>query len=886
MVTGMNLLFICILVVSFLSSGALSNVIEGRPRYSTVFRGDSTEISGYILENTTVTLDGSPYIVVGDVVVVSDVFLTIEPGVVVRFTAGTNLVVDGGLIAQGNSTHKIAFTSNSTTPTRGDWGTINIRDYSTAANRIDHVQIEYASTALTLAADCNITNSALENNSNGISLQNPGNAYVGHVQIASNTGSGISGSIDGSIEIENSNISLNGAGISVGSAWDPLQSYMRNCIVAGNTGGGVSVMHLTMEINNLTILANGGGGIGFDGGEGVGILGRIYNSNVSDNGGTGLTGRGWLDVQNCTFQNNTNGLVYAASHEHPTGYLTNCTIRGNREHGISIHDVGLSATSYVQVNRSSITHNGGDGINTAGGIGPSISKEVGIYDSVISENTNGIVLDERAGAYVSDSTIRSNSECGVRFLGHASVHLYRSVVEHNLYGCGDPVGVYGGVDASDSVIRNNTIGVLAIENFQGSFTTVANNSLVNIQIWREGQLSGGCNLESCNVYNSLMGIQMTSGTIRHCNIFNHTEYNIESKAAIGSDINATYNWWGTANEASIAELIYDYYDDHTLGRVLYEPYLTQPYVQRLGTTISFTLSPNPVDQGQLITGTGNLTESDSGKPIANAQVDVYVDQVFLISLTTNSTGWFKGADYAWTLGSREVNVTYPGNATYNPSNHTETFTVQIPSKVDTQVAFTLSPNPAGPGATITLSGTLKDTTNKPVYPAQVKVEYSTNGGATWSPIWTLTTNSAGAFSITFTAPGVGTYLARVSYAGSSIYNPSSYAQTLTVQTGGKLNTQISFTLSPNPASPGATVTLSGTLKDANLNSIYPAQVKVEYSTNGGATWNHIFTLNTNAAGQFSVSFGAPGPGTYLARISYAGSTNYNPSSRTETLTVS
>jgi hypothetical protein len=205
-------------------------------------------------------------------------------------------------------------------------------------------------------------------------------------------------------------------------------------------------------------------------------------------------------------------------------------------------------------------------------------------------------------------------------------------------------------------------------------------------------------------------------------------------------------------------------------------------------------------------------------------------------------------------------------------------------KVNTQITFTLSPNPASPGVTATLSGTLKDTANNPVYPTQVKVEYSTNGGATWNSAWTMNTNSAGGFSNTFTVPGVGTYLLRVSYAGSVAFNPSTNTQTLTVQTG-KLNTQITFTLSPNPASPGVTATLSGTLKDANLNPIYPGQVKVIYSTNGGTTWSSALTLNTNSAGAFSKTFSAPAAGTYLIRASYAGSTNYNETSRTETLKV-
>jgi len=173
-----------------------------------------------------------------------------------------------------------------------------------------------------------------------------------------------------------------------------------------------------------------------------------------------------------------------------------------------------------------------------------------------------------------------------------------------------------------------------------------------------------------------------------------------------------------------------------------------------------------------------------------------------------------------------------------------------------------------------------------VYPASVTVEYSTDGGATWNPAWTLSTNAAGEFSKSFSAPGTpGSYLVKVSYAGSASYNPSSKTETLVVSVT-KVDTVLTLSFTPNPVGPGGTVQLQGTLKDASANPVYPAQVVVEYSTDGGATWNPAWTLSTNAAGEFSKSFTAPGTlGSYLVRARYAGSASYNPSSNTETLTV-
>jgi hypothetical protein len=293
----------------------------------------------------------------------------------------------------------------------------------------------------------------------------------------------------------------------------------------------------------------------------------------------------------------------------------------------------------------------------------------------------------------------------------------------------------------------------------------------------------------------------------------------------------------------------------------------------IDTTYSGTLR---VDAGAYLKDPSGTTVDVgwAGYDITDGATEYGYAQVFVPA--GSPEGWYKVSLGLWDQWGNYEDYRIDGFQTY----------LYPPSmKIDTVVDFSFTPNPVAPGATVTLSGTLKTEGGSPVYPTQVKVEYSTNGGASWNFFGNLNTNAAGQFSVSFSAPGVGTYLVRVSYAGSATYNPSSYTQTLTVQTGGKVNTQIAFAVSPNPASPGATVTLFGTLKDAGSNPVYPTQVKVEYSTNGGATWNYVWTLNTNAAGQFSQSFSAPEVGTYLVRVSYAGSTNYNPSSQTQTLVV-
>jgi hypothetical protein len=206
---------------------------------------------------------------------------------------------------------------------------------------------------------------------------------------------------------------------------------------------------------------------------------------------------------------------------------------------------------------------------------------------------------------------------------------------------------------------------------------------------------------------------------------------------------------------------------------------------------SFTLLAPPWDISSLDVGV-------YGKALSGNGLDVHV-------WNWASSSW----DYVGTTGTGEGLYTWG----VNPTNHVQgssyeyrlrvyaddyfafpfvnddrydmwyidTYYTYTPTTKDTVLDFKFTPNPVKTGTTCTLSGTLKTVVgSNPVYPAQVTVEYSTDGGTTWNYAWTLSTNAAGQFGTTFTAPGAGTYLVRVRYAGSATYNPSSHTETLTI----------------------------------------------------------------------------------------------------------
>ncbi|GAA4972472.1 multidrug transporter [Algibacter aquimarinus] len=83
------------------------------------------EIGGTLTENLTL-VTGTEYDLTSGLIVPEGITLTIEPGVVVKATTGSDVYVaiqqGGTIMAEGTSSNPIVFTSNSATPNPGDWG--------------------------------------------------------------------------------------------------------------------------------------------------------------------------------------------------------------------------------------------------------------------------------------------------------------------------------------------------------------------------------------------------------------------------------------------------------------------------------------------------------------------------------------------------------------------------------------------------------------------------------------------------------------------------------------------------------------------------------------------------------------------------------------------
>ncbi|MEW6086988.1 MAG: right-handed parallel beta-helix repeat-containing protein, partial [bacterium] len=193
--------------------------------------GDTTFVGGRISSDTTWTLAGNPYVVTSAIEVYGDATtparLTIDTGVVVRFSSGMGLKVGSGeskgiLRAVGGSIEpeKIKFTANTETPGRGMWSNIYFDDgavdYDTVSGTgsvLENCVVEYGSQPGYADENIYILNSSPKINKCGIKESGANGIRVN----------------GGSPSIENCILSNNGTNAIL------LQSAGCNSLINGNT---------------------------------------------------------------------------------------------------------------------------------------------------------------------------------------------------------------------------------------------------------------------------------------------------------------------------------------------------------------------------------------------------------------------------------------------------------------------------------------------------------------------------------------------------------------------------------------------------------------------------------------------------------------------------
>lgn len=284
--------------------------------YDATMGPSGTSVSGRISTHTTWSTAGSPYFVVGNILVDEGVTLTIEPGATIKFSVGTYLRIDGTLEAEGTSSNKIIFTSNKTTPSAGDWQYIKFADSSVDASCVvKYCEIKYAEYGIYCDnASPTISYSTISYNSNrGIYIPN-GSPTISNNTISNNGYNGIDIG-NGTPSISNNTISYNNEGI---TTWDsPL---IENNTISNNTTG-IRVNEGNPPIRN-NVISNNEKGI--HNSNSWGTL-SISNNSISNNS-YGIYASASVSVGRNTISNNSRGIYLGGYGPH---LISSNTITGN-----------------------------------------------------------------------------------------------------------------------------------------------------------------------------------------------------------------------------------------------------------------------------------------------------------------------------------------------------------------------------------------------------------------------------------------------------------------------------------------------------------------------------------------------------------------------------
>jgi len=197
-------------------------------------------------------------------------------------------------------------------------------------------------------------------------------------------------------------------------------------------------------------------------------------------------------------------------------------------------------------------------------------------------------------------------------------------------------------------------------------------------------------------------------------------------------------------------------------------------VPRISTSVSCSASPSTVIIGGSVTVSGAVSPAVSGATVTLTYTKPD-GSTFTRSVTTSSSGTYSDTYTPDQLGTYSVQASWDGNSDYKgAASGKASFTV---TKKPSSISISLSPTSIVAGEKIEISGMI----SPPIAEASVTISYRPSGGS-WSTIATVSTDSSGRYSYSWTGtpPSTGSYEVMASWPGNSEYEGASATASFTV----------------------------------------------------------------------------------------------------------
>ncbi|MGC8935033.1 MAG: hypothetical protein ACP5LN_07755, partial [Thermoproteota archaeon] len=242
----------------------------------------------------------------------------------------------------------------------------------------------------------------------------------------------------------------------------------------------------------------------------------------------------------------------------------------------------------------------------------------------------------------------------------------------------------------------------------------------------------------------------------------------------------------------------------------------------------------------------------------------------LATITTDSVGHYSYIWKAEKAGVFYFKSYWKGNLTL-PEAWSNVVEVKV-SKLPSTITCLLSNTSIVPKSSVTIYGKISAQVS-----STVNIFYSTNGGASWSTLASVTSNPDGSYSYVWSNVPEGSYLIKASWPGNEAYEgATSSAVVLSVVKG---TTSISLQVARATITKGESIELSGSLTPP-LSSI---KITITYIKPSGVSVTHSVT--TDSSGKFSDSISTDETGNWKITASWPGNEAYEGSSATATVTV-
>jgi hypothetical protein len=290
-----------------------------------------TEIGGIIKTNETFVKTKSPYIVTSDLVITQEGFLTLEPGVELRFNGGVKLEVRGKLIANGTVQDSITFTS--------------AKDILDSINRWKGIELTSVTNSNFTFSYCRFLNSQnATHGSYGINRL----ININHSRFSNNIEC-ISNISNDSISIENCLFSNNHCCIQSGTYYITGSIFYKNEIGIYRPWK-IALFDSEFGNNQTAIDIQ---------------QGYIKDCKINNNEAGINAYFDGVDIQGCTITNNTIGLeIFGGSLF--KGSVNNCKICSNKSYNVKYHytsDLNLYTNCWCTTDSSAIENKIYDGFD-------------------------------------------------------------------------------------------------------------------------------------------------------------------------------------------------------------------------------------------------------------------------------------------------------------------------------------------------------------------------------------------------------------------------------------------------------------------------------------------------------------------------------------------